>query len=106
MSQVVSDGVLTAGLSVLFSFVYLFQMNSLAPVLVGPGMLAIAVMLAVIVATVLLRMRFMKLQTEAAAKCSGLTFSLLGGIQKIKLAGRVNGAHSQNGRSFCAGGAV
>lgn len=87
VSQVVSDGVLTAGLSVLFSFVYLFQMNSLAPVLVGPGMLAIAVMLAVIVATVLLRMKFMKLQTEAAAKCSGLTFSLLGGIQKIKLAG-------------------
>lgn len=95
VSQIVSDSILTTGLSVLFSFVYLFQMQSFAPTLVGPGMLAILVMLGVIVATVLIRMKFMKQQAQIATKKSGLTFSLFGGIQKIKLAGAEKRAFSK-----------
>lgn len=87
LSSMLSDTVLTSGLTALFSFVYIFQMASLAPALVLPGLLVILCMLAFTVAIGLVQQQLFQKRMKLAAKMDGFVFGLLGGIQKIKLAG-------------------
>jgi len=87
LCSMLSDTVLTTGLSVLFSFVYIFQMGSFAPTLVIPGMLIIITMFVFTVLTGLLQQRLSKKQMKLSAKISGLVFGLFNGLQKVKLAG-------------------
>ncbi len=87
LSSMLSDSVLTAGLSALFSFVYIFQMAGFAPALVAPGILILLVMLGFAIATGFFQQRLSKRQLKISAKLSGLVFGLFNGLQKIKLAG-------------------
>ena len=87
MADIICNTVMTTGLSAVFSLVYLFQMNAFAPSLVGPGLLVIGVTVALIGGTTLLQMRYSKKRLTVGAKLSGLVYSMLGGIQKIKLSG-------------------
>ncbi len=87
LSIMLSDTVLTGGLSALFSFVYIFQMARLAPSLVQPSLLVILCMLAFSVITGLVQQKVFQKRMYLSAKMDGLVFGLLGGIQKIKLAG-------------------
>ncbi len=87
LSSMLSDTVLTTGLSALFSFLYLFQMAGYAPTLVVPGILILLAMLAFTLVTGLLQQRLSKKQMVFSAKINGLIFGLFNGLQKIKLAG-------------------
>ncbi|PKM76282.1 MAG: NHLP bacteriocin export ABC transporter permease/ATPase subunit [Firmicutes bacterium HGW-Firmicutes-15] len=87
LCTMLSDTVLTTGLSVLFSFVYIFQMGSFAPTLVIPGLLVIITMFAFTVLTGMLQQKLSKKQMILSAKVSGLVFGLFNGLQKVKLAG-------------------
>jgi NHLM bacteriocin system ABC transporter ATP-binding protein len=87
LCTMLSDTVLTTGLSVLFSFVYIFQMGSFAPTLVIPGLLVIITMFVFTVLTGLLQQKISKKQMKLSAKISGLVFGLFNGLQKVKLAG-------------------
>lgn len=87
LSSMLSDTVLTSGLAALFSFVYIFQMVSFAPSLVFPALLSILAVLIFTVITGVVRQRLSRRQTQLSAKMSGFVFNLLGGVQKIKLAG-------------------
>lgn len=100
IGEILSGTVLTTGLSALFSFVYIFQMASFAPALVGPGMLVIAAMLAVIVLTAIVQIHVSKRKTDISIKLNGLVFSLFGGIQKIKLAGAEKRAFAKWAKLF------
>ena len=87
LCSLLSDSVLTAGLSVLFSFVYIIQMGSFAPTLLIPGLLVLAIMFAFTILTGLVEQNLTKKQMKLAAKISGLVYGLFNGLQKIKLAG-------------------
>ena len=87
LSSMLSDTVLTTGLSALFSFVYIFQMAGFAPTLVIPGLLVLIAMLAFTILTGLLQQKISKKQMKLSAKMSGLVFGLFNGVQKVKLAG-------------------
>ncbi|MCL2003097.1 MAG: NHLP bacteriocin export ABC transporter permease/ATPase subunit [Oscillospiraceae bacterium] len=87
LCQTISNTVMSTGLTALFSFVYLFQMNRYAPAMVGPAFLIIAVMLTVSVLTTVWQMKISRRRMKASAKLSALLFALISGIQKIKLTG-------------------
>jgi|GEM_PF-1150438 ABC-type bacteriocin/lantibiotic exporter with double-glycine peptidase domain len=83
----ISAIVLSGGLSVLFSFVYVFQIVGYAPSLAVPSMCVILATVAIFIIVSILQVRNFNQMLEAGTKESGLVFSLISGIQKIKLAG-------------------
>jgi len=87
LSNMLSDTVLTSGLAALFSFVYIFQMANFAPVLVVPALLSIFAVLAFTILSGFARQQIFRKQSKLGAKLSGYVYNLLGGVQKIKLAG-------------------
>ena len=81
------SAVLSAGTGSLFSLLYVGQMVSFGPGLVIPGMVIIFLTVAVSMVTVLVQMRRSKKLMEKNAKEAAMTYSLVTGIQKIKLSG-------------------
>lgn len=81
------NAVLSTGLTSVFSLAYISQVFRYAPALVAP---ALTVTLATVVFSLLsalLQMRIAKRQMELSVKGNGLSYSLISGVQKIKLAG-------------------
>ena len=95
-----SDTVLTIGLSVLFSFIYIFQMGSFAPALVMPGVLVVSVMFLFTITAGLMQQGLSRKRTVLSAKLNGLVFGLFGGIQKVKLAGAEKRAFSKWAKAY------
>ena len=87
LCNMLSNTVLTTGLTALFSFVYIFQMGHYAPALVVPGILVILTMLIFTIITTIMQLQISRKKMGLSAKLSGLVFALLSGVQKIKLAG-------------------
>ncbi|MGI6673654.1 MAG: NHLP bacteriocin export ABC transporter permease/ATPase subunit [Limnochordia bacterium] len=87
LTEMLSDSVLTSALAALFSFVYIFQMFSFAPILVAPAVLAIVALLLVTFLSTSVRQKHMRKMMQLSAKLDGLVFGLFSGIQKIKIAG-------------------
>lgn len=90
-----SDTVLTTGLSVVFSFIYIFQMKSFAPSLVTPGVTIVLIMFFHTIMIGLLQQKLSKKLMPLSAKLNGLVFSLFSGVQKVKLAGAEKRAFSK-----------
>lgn len=81
------NAVLSTGLTSVFSLAYISQVFRYAQALVAP---ALSVTLATVVFSLLsalLQMRIAKRQMELSVKGNGLSYSLISGVQKIKLAG-------------------
>ncbi len=81
------DIVLSTGLSTLMSVVYIFQIFAYSPTLAYPAIALMLLMLVFSLISVVLQMKYSKKLMEAKAKESGFVFSLLSGIQKIKVSG-------------------
>lgn len=87
MYSALVNAVLSTGLTSVFSLAYISQVFRYAPALVAP---ALSVTLATVVFSLLsalLQMRVAKRQMELSVKGNGLSYSLISGVQKIKLAG-------------------
>lgn len=94
------SAVLTTGLTSAFSLIYISQIFIYAPVLVVP---AIAVILATVAFSLIssfAQMRISKKQMELSAKESGMSYALISGIQKIKLAGAEKRAFARWGNLY------
>ena len=83
---------LNGGISTLFSLIYIFQIFNLAPGMVLPALGAIALQFTVSIILILSQRNLQNRMVRANAQLSGTVFSLLSGIQKIKLAGAENRA--------------
>ncbi|MBP5262324.1 MAG: NHLP bacteriocin export ABC transporter permease/ATPase subunit [Clostridiales bacterium] len=79
--------ILGTGLSSVASLLYITQIFSYAPALVVPSLIVILVTVVFSVVSSIVQIRISKKQMELGAKESGLTYALISGIQKIKLAG-------------------
>lgn len=94
------SAVLTTGLTSVFSLIYISQIFIYAPLLVVP---AIAVILATVAFSLIssfAQMRISKKQMELSAKESGMSYALISGIQKIKLAGAEKRAFARWGNLY------
>ncbi len=87
LCSMIVNTILSTGLSSVFSLVYIAQMASYGPGLVIPGMVIILITVVISVVTTFIQMRISKKQMEASAAESGMTYSLVSGVQKIKLSG-------------------
>ena len=79
--------VMNTGLTSLTSLLYVGQIFHFAPALVVPAILIILVTVGFSTLTTLIQIRINRRMMEYGAKESGLTYSLVTGVQKIKLAG-------------------
>lgn len=91
---------LQTGLTSIFSLVYIFQIDRYAPSLVVPALLPIIATLVVTILSTIYEMKISKKRMEIGAKVSGLSFALISGIQKIKLAGAEKRAFSKWGKEY------
>ena len=90
-----SSAILTTGLTSVFSLVYITQIFAYAPALAVP---AITVTLATVLFTLLstwAQMKRSKQTMELSARESGLIYSFINGVQKLKLSGAEKRAFSQ-----------
>ena len=79
--------VMTTGLTSLTSLLYVTQIFRFAPKLVIPSLLIVLVTVGFSVVTTFVQIGINRKKMEHAAKESGMSYSLISGIQKIKLAG-------------------
>ena len=78
---------MSTGLTSVFSLVYVGQIFVYAPALVAPALIIITVTVAFSFASTIMQMKYSKMSMELGAKQSGLSYAMISGIQKIKLAG-------------------
>ncbi len=79
--------VLSTGLTSLFSLIYIGQIFRYAPSLVVPSLILTLVTLVFTLVSSFAQMRISKRNMELSSSESGMTYALISGIQKIKLAG-------------------
>ena len=74
-------------LSSVFSLCYITQINKYAPELVIPSVFVTVATVVISVLSTLIQIKISKAQMELSAKERGMSFAMIRGIQKIKLAG-------------------
>ena len=95
-----TDMVLTTGLSSILSLAYISQIFVYAPALVAPAIIVMLSTLVITFAQVLVQMRETRQQMLAESKESGMSYQLISGIQKIKLAGAEKRAFAKWGKLY------
>ena len=79
--------VMSTGLTSLTSLLYIGQIFRFAPALAIPSVVIVLVTVAFSIVSTLMQIRINRRQMENAAKESGMSYSLITGVQKIKLSG-------------------
>lgn len=79
--------VVSTGLTSLTSLLYITQIFSFAPALVVPSIVIILTTVVFTTLSSVVQIRISKRQMELGAKESGITYSMISGVQKIKLSG-------------------
>lgn len=87
LCDLIVNSVLTTGISGVFSLIYIVQIFVYTPALVAPALLNILLITVVSVVSSIWQISIAKHRMEISAKESGMTYSLISGIQKIKLSG-------------------
>ena len=79
--------ILNTGLTSAFSLIYIYQIFVYAPGLVIPSLIITFITIIFFVASALMQMKISVKQMELGGRESGMTYALISGVQKIKLAG-------------------
>jgi len=90
----------STGFSSIFSLIYVAQISAYAPSLALPAILIVLLTLGITTATVLLQIRVARRRMEAENKENGFSYQLIGGMQKIRLAGAEKRAFARWGRFY------
>ncbi|MDO4332263.1 MAG: NHLP bacteriocin export ABC transporter permease/ATPase subunit [Eubacteriales bacterium] len=94
------DAVFSAGLTAVFSLLYIGQVLAYAPELTAPALLVTLVTLLLSLAASLLQMRVSERQMTEAGRESGMVYALINGVAKIKNAGAEKRAFARWGRQY------
>ncbi len=87
LSSMLFNSVFSTSLTSLLSLVYITQIFRYAPALVVPALVIILVTLVFSVITTLAQMKYTRREMDVIGKESGMTYAMITGVQKIKLAG-------------------
>lgn len=90
----------STGLTSVFSLVYIWQIFVFAPSLVVPALIIILVTVVLSVISAVVQMKITLQQMELSDKASGLSYSLISGVQKIKLSGSEKRAFAKWGNLY------
>ncbi|MDR1329464.1 MAG: NHLP bacteriocin export ABC transporter permease/ATPase subunit [Oscillospiraceae bacterium] len=86
---------LGAGLTGIFSLIYIAQIFTIAPSLTFPAIISILLQAGVFAVSIVFGRKMARAALKAGTKLNGVIFSLFSGIQKIKLAGCENRAFTR-----------
>lgn len=100
LCKMLASTVLSTGLTSIFSLIYISQIFVYAPALVVPALMIILVTVVFSVVTSLVQMKLSIRQMEISGKEGGMTYALITGIQKIKLAGAEKRAFARWGNLY------
>ena len=81
------QNILSTGLTSVISLLYITQIFSFAPGLVIPSILIILATVVMSLATTLVQMNLSRKRMQLSAKESGMSYAMVNGVQKIRLAG-------------------
>lgn len=81
------NSIMGTGLTSVFSLIYIGQIFAFAPTLVVPALIITLCTVAFSIITTFAQMKITKNRMEASSKESGMSYSMITGIQKIKLSG-------------------
>lgn len=81
------SAMLSTGLTSVFSLIYIAQIFAYAPALVVPALLMILITVLFSLISAFVQMRVSRKSMELGSRESGMTYALITGIQKIRLAG-------------------
>ena len=91
---------INAGMSSLFSLAYIFQIFHYAPALAVPALTVTVLTFFVTAASVNLEMNVNRQRMLSGAKESGISYAIISGISKIRLAGAEKRAFARWGRAY------
>ena len=100
LCKMLASTVLSAGLTSIFSLIYISQIFVYAPALVVPALIVILVTVVFSVVSSLVQMKLSIRRMELSGKEDGMTYALITGIQKIKLAGAEKRAFARWGNLY------
>ncbi len=100
LCKMLASSVLSVGLTSLFSLIYISQIFVYAPALVVPALIIILVTVVFSVVSSLVQMRLTTREMELSGKESGMTYALITGIRKIRLAGAEKRAFARWGNLY------
>ena len=98
--NILSQSVFSIGIPSIFSLVYVAQILMFAPSLALPALIISLLELAASILVTIRTMSYSRVEMKAATKLSGLTPTILHGIQKIKLAGAESRSFAHWARSY------
>lgn len=100
LSSEIFTAIASVGISSVFSILYITQISSYAPGLTLPALLVILTSVLWTVIIVRVQMKVDKQKLELSAKESGLVYSLITGIQKIRIIGSEKRAYAKWGNIY------
>ena len=100
LCKMLASTVLSTGLTSAFSLIYISQIFVYAPDLVVPALIIILVTVVFSLTSSVVQMKLSTRQMELSGKESGMTYALISGIQKIKLAGAEKRAFARWGNLY------
>ena len=87
LSSLLLGNIFSTGLGAIFSLMYITQIFRYAPALVAPALVIVLVSIVVSILSSLTQIKVSRQVMEKGSKENGLSYALITGIQKIKLAG-------------------
>ena len=100
LCQIVMDAVFSTGLTSLFSLIYIIQIFNIASPLAAPALIIILATIALSFATTLVQTKVSKKQMELNTQDAGISYALVSGLQKIRLAGAEKRAFAKWGSLY------
>ena len=100
LCELVINTVLQTGLTSIFSLIYITQIFKYAKGLVASALIIIITTLVFTVVTALAQMNISRQQMQLSSKESGMSYALISGIQKIRLAGAEKRAFARWGKLY------
>ena len=100
LCDLIISSVFSTGLTSILSLTYIGQIVHYAPALVVPALLIVLATILVSVISVLMQMKLSREIMQKGAKQNGLSFALITGVQKIKLAGAEKRAFSKWAKAY------
>jgi len=106
LCNMILNNILSLSLTSLMSLLYVTQIFSFAPELVGPSLLIILSTVVVSVLASILQISISRQKMQIDAKESGMSYAMLNGIQKIRLSGSEKRAFARWGRHYAQSAAL
>ncbi len=100
LCSTILSSILSTGLTSLLSLIYVFQIFQFAPALVLPSLIIVLVTVTLSVTASFLQIRISRERMTLEAKEEGMSYSLLTGVQKIRLSGSEKRAFARWGKLF------